>query len=268
MNPILLYFLALAIPVIIFLIIGAVSEYLSKKRLKDVVAKLGLIQGAHYDVTTNNGNNHRDLIYDHIAYGKNSQNGKINIYFIKNSTYRGSTTRKEVMIKYGNIGKILRISSSPASGTRNLQSEPQKRDNMLTEINNQNAYSERTGKVQAYIRENYKTLYAKEIYNKACEINSYNRPTPYCVIHLHYCLIELINLTYTLRDTDNTAIDYCLLICDMDIALYDEVRKVSIKELHDDFVYAGALSRKIIILEKRGEYQQAIEACDLYIIHI
>lgn len=86
-----------------------ISAYLSKKRLEEVVTKLGLVQGALYNVTTNNGNRHLNLTYSHIAYGNNSQNGRINVYFIKDSKYRGTITQKEVMIKYENIWKIERL---------------------------------------------------------------------------------------------------------------------------------------------------------------
>ncbi|MDE7406440.1 MAG: hypothetical protein K2M89_06180 [Clostridiales bacterium] len=135
----------------------------------------------------------------------------------------------------------------------------------ITELNKQNAYGERVGRVQLAVRENYKAMSAKDIYNKACEINSYTRPTLSCVIPLHYALIELINIIYKLRDVADTALDYCLLMCDMDIALYDDVQKATIKESHSSFVFAGSLSRKIIILEKHGEYQEAIRLCDLAI---
>ena len=135
----------------------------------------------------------------------------------------------------------------------------------IAELNKQNAYSDKVAKAQLYVRNNYKSMSAKEIHDIACKINSYNRPTSYCIIHLHFGLIELVNLIYKLRDTDSEAIDYCLKICDMDIALYDTVRIASIKESGNDFVYTGALQRKIAILEKRGEYLKAIELCDIAI---
>lgn len=97
--------------------IAFVSAYLSKKRLKEIISEFGLVQGSHYNVTTNNGNRLLNLTYDHIAYGNKSQNGNINIYFIKNSKYRGTITQKEVMIKYGNIWKIDRLDASTNNGT-------------------------------------------------------------------------------------------------------------------------------------------------------
>lgn len=81
--------------VLIVLVICFISAYLSKKRIEDIISKLGLIQGSHYDVITNNGNKLLNLTYDHISYGNKSQNGNINIYFIKNSKYRGTIVKKK-----------------------------------------------------------------------------------------------------------------------------------------------------------------------------
>lgn len=89
-----------------------VSAYLAKKRLEEIISELGLVQGEQYNVITNNGNRLFNLTYNHIAYGNKSQNGNINIYFIKNSKYRGTITQKEVMIKYGNIWKIFQSNAS------------------------------------------------------------------------------------------------------------------------------------------------------------
>lgn len=97
---------------ILFIVIIIISTYLSKKRLEEITLELGLIQGEQYNVNTNNGKRLLNLTYDHIAYGKKSQNGNINIYFIKNSKYRGAITQKEVMIKYGNIWQIYRSNAS------------------------------------------------------------------------------------------------------------------------------------------------------------
>lgn len=98
--------------IIVAIAIAFLSSYFSKKRLEEIEQELGLVQGALYNVTTNNGNRSLNLIYDHIAYGNKSHNGNINIYFIKNSKYRGMITQKEVMIKYGNIWKIDRFDTS------------------------------------------------------------------------------------------------------------------------------------------------------------
>lgn len=92
--------------IVAIIILYFISSYIAKKRLSEIVAQLNLVQGEHYDVVTNNGNKQLNLIYDRIAYGKNSQNGRINIYFIKMSSYRGSPIQKEIMIKYANIWKI------------------------------------------------------------------------------------------------------------------------------------------------------------------
>ncbi len=109
---IILFILFIAVSIAIAL----VSSYLSKKRLEEIVSEFGLVQGAQYNVTNNNGNRVLNLTYDHIAYGNKSQNGNINIYFIKNSKYRGTLTQKEVMIKYGNIRNIDRIDASTSYG--------------------------------------------------------------------------------------------------------------------------------------------------------
>lgn len=95
--------------VIVFSIaIAVVGIYLSKKRLEKIIAELGLVQGEEYTVITNNGNRLLNLTFDRIAYGNKSENGNINIYFIRDSKYRGIITKKEVMIKYGNIWQISR----------------------------------------------------------------------------------------------------------------------------------------------------------------
>jgi len=95
--------------IIVFSIaIAVVGIYLSKKRLEKIISELGLVQGEKYTVITNNGNRLLNLTYDRIAYGNKSQNGSINIYFIRDSKYRGIITKKEVMIKYGNIWQISR----------------------------------------------------------------------------------------------------------------------------------------------------------------
>lgn len=103
------------VPIVLFVLFIAiiiVSTYLSKKRLEEVISELGLVQGEQYNVITNNGNRLLNLTYDHIAYGNKSQNGNINIYFYRDSKYRGTITQKEVMIKYGNIWQI-----SPANAS-------------------------------------------------------------------------------------------------------------------------------------------------------
>ncbi len=103
------YTAIILVPIVLFIVsivIIIVSKYLSKKRLEEIISKLGLVQGEQYDITTNNGNKFLNLTYNRIAYGKKTQNGNVNIYFIKNSKYRGTITQKEVMIKYGNIWKI------------------------------------------------------------------------------------------------------------------------------------------------------------------
>lgn len=91
---------------ILFIVVLIVSKYLSNKRLEEIVSELGLVQGEQYTVITNNGNRLLNLTYDRISYGNKSQNGSINIYFFRDSKYRGIITQKEVMIKYGNIWQI------------------------------------------------------------------------------------------------------------------------------------------------------------------
>lgn len=91
---------------ILFIVVLIVSKYLSNKRLEEIVSELGLVQGEQYTVITNNGNRYLNLTYDRISYGNKSQNGSINIYFFRDSKYRGIITQKEVMIKYGNIWQI------------------------------------------------------------------------------------------------------------------------------------------------------------------
>ncbi len=96
--------------VVMFVILGVIA-YFRKKRLEEIVEKLGLIEGNTYDVIVNNGSKQLNLVYTHIAYGNKSQNGNINIYFEKTTKYRGSPIVKQVMIKYENIWKIYNISN-------------------------------------------------------------------------------------------------------------------------------------------------------------
>ena len=46
----------LVIFIIVCVLIGAITLYISQKRLKNVVSELKLEQGGLYNVTTNNGN--------------------------------------------------------------------------------------------------------------------------------------------------------------------------------------------------------------------
>lgn len=103
------YMAIILVPIILFIlfiVVLLVSKYLSNKRLEEIVSELGLVQGEQYTVITNNGNRYLNLTYDRISYGNKSQNGSINIYFFRDSKYRGIITQKEVMIKYGNIWQI------------------------------------------------------------------------------------------------------------------------------------------------------------------
>lgn len=103
------YMAIILVPIILFIlfiVVLIVSKYLSNKRLEEIVSELGLVQGEQYTVITNNGNRYLNLTYDRISYGNKSQNGSINIYFFRDSKYRGIITQKEVMIKYGNIWQI------------------------------------------------------------------------------------------------------------------------------------------------------------------
>ncbi len=103
------YMAIILVPIILFIlfiVVLIVSKYLSNKRLEEIVSELGLVQGEQYTVITNNGNRLLNLTYDRISYGNKSQNGSINIYFFRDSKYRGIITQKEVMIKYGNIWQI------------------------------------------------------------------------------------------------------------------------------------------------------------------
>lgn len=103
------YMAIILVPIILFIlfiVVLLVSKYLSNKRLEEIVSELGLVQGEQYTVITNNGNRLLNLTYDRISYGNKSQNGSINIYFFRDSKYRGIITQKEVMIKYGNIWQI------------------------------------------------------------------------------------------------------------------------------------------------------------------
>lgn len=108
MNIIALYILVAVLPTVLIIIVAIVSSRNAKKRLAEIEEELGLTSGNTYDIITNNGNKHLNLTYSHIAYGKQSQNGRINIYFTRPTSYRGSYVQKEIMIKYDNIWKIAK----------------------------------------------------------------------------------------------------------------------------------------------------------------
>lgn len=101
-----------ALPTIIFIVAAiAISAY-NKKRLQEIREELNLEEGAKYDAILNNGSKMLNLTFTSIGYGKQSQNGRINLYFLKDTKYRGSYYQKEVMIKYGNIWKLNKTSQS------------------------------------------------------------------------------------------------------------------------------------------------------------
>lgn len=108
MDIIAIYILVSTLPIVLIIIVAIVSSRNAKKRLVEIEEELGLVIGNNYDIITNNGNKHLNLTYSHIAYGKQSQNGRINIYFTRPTSYRGSYVQKEIMIKYGNIWKIAK----------------------------------------------------------------------------------------------------------------------------------------------------------------
>lgn len=256
MNPLAIYFLAFAVIIVFAIVVCAVSAYLSKKRLTDAVESLNLVCGNHYDITLRNGNKHLNVTYSRISYGNKSKNGNINLYFTKNS--------KEIMIKYDTISQVTHAAVSTQTTTKQPVNNARKEsavDKYIDEINKGNAHSAKIAEIQVYVRENYRNMSAKEIYDQACKMATYDRPTLYCAVNLHYGLIELINLIYKLRDSDDEALDYCLKMCDMDIPLYDDVYKATSESINN-FVYDGALKRKVLILEKQQEYEAAVKLCD------
>lgn len=277
--------------------IALVSSYLSKKRLEEIVSELGLVQGAQYNVTNNNGNRVLNLTYDHIAYGNKSQNGNINIYFIKNSKYRGTLTQKEVMIKYGNIRNIDRIDTPTSYGAspkdfnedfgneydeyggypepieitekhyKNIEDDNLiKGDNtniQTTQDNTHNGNYEYWNRKRLY---DIKTelLYSQNIdlakikskveLAESFEIHSKNE-----YIDLHFFYNDTIDFVYKLRENEPTAIDYCLSLCDSDIAI---LPKISLSDAS-----IPSLTRKVIILEKQKKIEEAIQLCDYAIEH-
>lgn len=101
-----------ALPTAIFIIAAIAISVYNKKRLQEIREELDLEEGAKYDAILNNGSKMLNLTFTSIGYGKQSQNGRINLYFLKDTKYRGSYYQKEVMIKYGNIWKLNKISQS------------------------------------------------------------------------------------------------------------------------------------------------------------
>ena len=102
-----------ALPLLIGIIAFVAGSYFSKRRLQEIIKEFKLIENARYDVIAENGKRHSDLIFSRIAYGKNSKNGNINLYFKKTSKYRGITSTKEIMLKYGVIRYVIPISPTP-----------------------------------------------------------------------------------------------------------------------------------------------------------
>lgn len=252
------YFIIGGAFIIGIIIFACVSSYLSKKRLQEIVEELHLVQGAHYNVTTRNGKRQLDLIYDRISYGNKSKNGNINIYFTKNF--------REVMIKYDTISNVeraettVKVTIKKVTDTKSdIKSNTYNND--IDECNANNAYHDQIFDIQQTAYDKFDNITAREIYDYANKMIDLPRPTSYCFIHLHYGLISLINLIYKLRDRDEEAIDYCINMCDIDIYLYDDIYK-EIKNDPHPFIYDGSLTRKLIILEKQGDYAAAIELCD------
>ena len=113
MDDYVTFLIIIFVVAIVFLIaMCTLFVYLRKKRLNEIVAELGLIEGNTYDVIVNNGSKQLNLVYTSIGYGNKSQNGTINIYFNKTTKYRGSLITKQVMIKYGNIWKIYNTTTN------------------------------------------------------------------------------------------------------------------------------------------------------------
>ena len=106
-------FILFALILIIAIFIPVISRYLAQQKLKEIIEEFKLVENARYDVIAENGKRHSDLTFSRIAYGKNSKNGNINLYFKKTSKYRGITSTKEIMLKYGVIRYVIPISPTP-----------------------------------------------------------------------------------------------------------------------------------------------------------
>lgn len=74
-------------------------------------------------------------------------------------------------------------------------------------------------------------------------------------IKAHFFLINAVQTMYFYRDEDPLAYNHCLMLCDMDIANYDN--------LPSDFVCCNPVlpERKAIILEKMDWLEDAAELC-------
>ena len=96
--------------VVVIITVCVYTAYANKKRLREIIEEFNLTEGDTYEVTQNGGRTIKGLVFQEIYYGKRSANGNINLRFIKQTTYRGETSSKEVIIKYGSIWKIKKAS--------------------------------------------------------------------------------------------------------------------------------------------------------------
>ena len=93
--------------IIIAIIIAEVSW---RNKIKEIKEEFNLIEGWFYNVTQNGGRTLKNLQFVKIVAGNRSKNGYINLIFIQNSKYRNGYTQHEIVVKYGSIWKVEKIS--------------------------------------------------------------------------------------------------------------------------------------------------------------
>ncbi|MFC7071620.1 tetratricopeptide repeat protein [Halovenus rubra] len=99
--------------------------------------------------------------------------------------------------------------------------------------------------------------FAEKVLLKAIETEDSN-PTD-----RHFVYNELIDLFYKQRDERDDAIEKCIKYCKRDIDTIDEFLNDFLEEYGGEPPRIPAFKRLAIIYEKRGEYRDALEICDI-----
>lgn len=135
-----------------------------------------------------------------------------------------------------------------------LPKESKPINNLIALNDYNNWYSEKLFNLKNEIIALYGKFDYEGVSAKIIDAESVERKSDKNYISLHFFYQDIIGIVYALRAQYERAIDDCLKLCDKDI----EILKLT--NLQNSTVYA--LSRKAIIFEKQGKFQEAIEVCD------
>lgn len=89
------------------------------------------------------------------------------------------------------------------------------------------------------------------------------------IIDLHFYYNHAIDYFYKLRNINSLALEDCISYCKKDIAMFDEFKKVYIKEWNETTltIRIPSFQRLVIIYTKLEKYNEAISICKIAIKH-